>query len=69
MSSALPLRTDIAAPSGSLHPPARRLDDLDLCRRAATVFRDDGHRDGRDHPQTDIVGGRLCSAARLLDQQ
>ncbi len=31
------------------HPPPRRFDDLDLCRRAATVLRDDGHDNRRDH--------------------
>jgi hypothetical protein len=37
MASALPPRTDIAAPSGSLHHLARRFDDLDLGRSSRIV--------------------------------
>ena len=44
----MPPRTDIAAPSGSLHRLPRR-HDLDLRQRAAPVpLRDDGQRDRPD---------------------
>src|SRR5260221_14108439 len=59
MSSALLPRTDIAAPSGSLHRLPRR-HDLDLRRRTAPVRGDDGDGDRRGH----VLG---VVAADLLD--
>src|ERR1700694_4690964 len=63
MSSALPPRTDIAAPSGMLgdHPPARRF-DLDAHRLAAAILRDDGHGDRRGHSRTDAVAAGTSPA-------
>ena len=49
--------------TASLHRLARRL-DLDLRRRAAPVFRDDGHDDRRDHALQTIVSQFEISLSR-----
>ena len=43
-----------------LHHPGRH--DLELCRPAPAVLRDDGHGDRRDHPRTDVVAAYLLDA-------
>ena len=61
--SGFPLRTDIAAPSGSLHPAACRLDNLDPRRPTDPVLRDDGQRDRRGNARTDVVAADLLRRA------